>query len=158
MGSPGEGVDTMREVCVILASLFLLGVPAAGLAQVASGGVNAPEHQGKPYLIVVSFDGLRPDYLGRVEPPNFDRVAAACAVDARLIPVFYPSTIPSQYSFATRMYADRHGLVDNRFYDPVLEAMYAPGERSAVEDGRWYGGEPIWVTAVRQGMVAASYS
>src|SRR5690625_793301 len=157
MGSPGEGVDTMREVCVILASLFLLGVPAAGLAQVASGGVNAPEHQGKPYLIVVSFDGLRPDYLGRVETPDFGRVAAAGAVAEGLVPVFPPKPFPNHYSIATGMYADRHGLVDNRFYDPVFEAMYAPGERSAVEDGRWYGGEPIWVTAERQGMVAAAY-
>lgn len=147
----------MRQVYVTLVFLFLLSVPATGLAQVISGGVNAPEHQGKPYLIVVSFDGLRPDYLDRVETPNFDRVAAAGAVAEGLVPVFPPKTFPNHYSIATGMYADRHGLVDNRFYDPVFEATYALADRSTVEDGRWYDGEPIWVTAERQGMVSAAY-
>jgi predicted AlkP superfamily pyrophosphatase or phosphodiesterase len=55
------------------------------------------------------------------------------------------------------MYAENHGLVGNRFWAPDLGASYALSDRSAVEDGRFYRGEPIWVTAERQGMVAASF-
>ncbi|HUF75697.1 MAG TPA: ectonucleotide pyrophosphatase/phosphodiesterase, partial [Longimicrobiales bacterium] len=50
-----------------------------------------------------------------------------------------------------------HRLVGNRFWAPDLGAAYSLSDRAAVEDGRFYGGEPIWVTAERQGMVAASF-
>src|SRR5688500_5613521 len=49
--------------------------PAAGVqALTASGGINRPEQRGKPYVILVSFDGFRPDYLDRFDLPNFNRV------------------------------------------------------------------------------------
>lgn len=147
----------MRNVLKTFALLFLVFAPGTAWAQVSSGGVNSPAHAGKPYLIVVSFDGLRPDYLDRVETPNFDRVMAAGARAEGLIPVFPTKTFPNHYSIATGMYAERHGIVDNRFHDPAFGASFELGDRSAVEDGRWYDGEPIWVTAERQGMVAAAY-
>jgi predicted AlkP superfamily pyrophosphatase or phosphodiesterase len=55
------------------------------------------------------------------------------------------------------MYVENHRLVGNRFWAPELGAAYALSDRTTVEDGRFYGGEPIWVTAERQGMVAASF-
>ena len=44
----------------------------------------------------------------------------------------------------------------NRFYDPARGEEYNYRDRASVEDGTWYGGEPIWVTAETQGMVAAA--
>src|SRR5262249_32090784 len=29
--------------------------------------------------------------------------------------------------------------------------------KAAVQDGKWYGGEPLWVVAAKSGMVSASY-
>ena len=55
------------------------------------------------------------------------------------------------------MYPDAHGLVGNSFYDPARGESYSLSDRTTVEDGSWYGGEPIWVTAETQGMVAASF-
>jgi hypothetical protein len=54
------------------------------------------------------------------------------------------------------MYAGRHGIIGNEFYEPAWRATYRLGDRKSVEDGRWQGGEPIWVTAERQGMVSAA--
>ena len=46
----------------------------------ASNGINRPEQRDKPYLILVSFDGFRPDYLDRFALPNFQRVSCSgCA-------------------------------------------------------------------------------
>ena len=55
------------------------------------------------------------------------------------------------------MYADHHGLIANTFYDVEFDATYRIRDRSAVEDARWYGGEPIWCTAEKQGVKTASY-
>ena len=123
----------------------------------SGAGRNAARHLDAPYVILVSFDGLRWDYLDRIPTPNFDRVAATGTRADRLIPVFPTKTFPTHYSIATGMYAETHGLVGNAFWAPDKGARYSLGNRSVVEDGSWYRGEPIWVTAERQGMVSASF-
>jgi predicted AlkP superfamily pyrophosphatase or phosphodiesterase len=126
-------------------------------APVGSGGVNQAEHLDKPYVVVVSFDGFRANYLDRIEAPNFRRVIEAGVRAEGLVPVFPSKTFPNHYSIATGMYAENHGLIDNSFYDPVFDATYRLGDTLTVRDARWYGGEPIWVTAERQGMVAGAF-
>jgi predicted AlkP superfamily pyrophosphatase or phosphodiesterase len=70
--------------------------------------------------------------------------------------VFPTKTYPNHYSIATGLYAGGHGIVANDFHDAAFNATYRLSDRSTVEDGRWYDGEPIWVTAERQGMVTAA--
>lgn len=127
------------------------------ISRSGSGGVNRAEHLDKPYVIVVSFDGFRHDYLDRIEAPNFRRVIERGVRAGGLIPVFPTKTFPNHYSIATGMYAQNHGLMDNNFYDPVFDATYRLGDTLTVRDARWYGGEPIWVTAERQGMVSGAF-
>jgi predicted AlkP superfamily pyrophosphatase or phosphodiesterase len=134
--------------------------PAAPAAQTLSGGsrgINAPEHRDKPHVILVSFDGFRWDYLDRFSPPNFRRVMERGLRAEALIPVFPSKTFPNHYSIVTGLYAENHGIVANRFYDPSRAETYAMGNPETVADGTWYRGEPIWVTAERQGMVAACF-
>jgi predicted AlkP superfamily pyrophosphatase or phosphodiesterase len=122
-----------------------------------SGGINQPEHLDAPYVVMISLDGFRYDYMDLFETPNLHRIAAKGVRSRGLKPVYPVKTFPNHYSIATGMYADTHGLVGNRFYEPEFDAYYAIRDRAEVENGRWYGGEPIWVTAETQGMVAASY-
>ena len=121
-----------------------------------TGGVNAPETIDKPYVVLVSFDGFRHDYRSRYDTPNFDRVADTGAWAEALIPVYPSLTFPSHYSIATGLYPEHHGIVGNRFFDPVRGEAYHYRNTATVQDGTWYGGEPIWVTAETQGMVAAA--
>lgn len=106
---------------------------------------------------MVSFDGFRADYLDHYPAPNFERVARNGVRAKGLIPVFPSKTFPNHYSIVTGQYAESHGIVANRFFDPVRNESYALGDPKTVLDGSWYRGEPIWVTAERQGMVSASY-
>ena len=92
----------------------------------------------------MSFDGFRADYLRRYATPNFDRVAAAGLKANGFVPPFPSKTFPSHYSIATGLWVERHGLVGNRFEDPVRGERYDMSDRAAVTDGSWYGGEPIW--------------
>jgi predicted AlkP superfamily pyrophosphatase or phosphodiesterase len=108
-------------------------------------------------VVLVSFDGFRHDFRELHSTPNLDRIAASGVVAESLIPTFPTKTFPAHYSMATGLYPERHGLVGNRFYDPARGESYDLADRETVEDGSWYGGEPIWALAERQGMVAAAY-
>ncbi len=113
--------------------------------------------QQQPYLIVVSMDGFRWDYTDSVPTPNFDRLAQK-GVHATSMQVSFPSkTFPNHYTLATGLTPDHHGIVNNNFYAPDLDEHYSLGKRSAVEDGRFYGGEPIWNTAKKNGIKTASF-
>ena len=117
---------------------------------------NAEAHNTAPYVVLVSFDAFRWDYQDQYATPNFDRVTAAGVRAERMTPVFPTKTFPSHYAIATGMYAEKHGLVGNTFWAQDKQAWYTIGNRAAVEDGGFYRGEPIWVTAEQQGMIAAS--
>lgn len=106
---------------------------------------------------MVSFDGFRADYLDKYPAPNFQRVVRNGVRSKGLIPVFPSKTFPNHYSIVTGQYPESHGIVSNRFFDPARRQTYALGDRKSVLDGSWYRGEPIWITAEKQGMVAASY-
>ena len=148
-----------RAWCVALAAVAaLLVAEADARAQVAgSGGGNRPEDGDRPYIGLLSFDGMRADYLDRAPTPNFDRLIARGVRADWLNPVFPSKTFPNHYSMATGMYVDNHGLIDNSFYDREWDAWYRINDRAAVEDGRWYGGEPFWVTAEKAGIVTAAF-
>lgn len=139
----------------VLASLMTVLAVGCGAPLPSPGPAHGVDE--RPYVIVVSVDGMHPEFLERVPTPNFDRLAASGVAAEALIPVYPSKTFPNHYTIATGLYADRHGLVDNSFYDPELDAMYRLRDREAVRDGRFYGGEPIWVTAERQGVTTASY-
>ncbi len=63
-----------------------------------SGGVNDPAVRDRPYVVLVSFDGFRPDYLDRFHTPGFARLAARGARAEGLVTVFPSVTFPGHYS------------------------------------------------------------
>ena len=122
-----------------------------------SGGVNHVDQRDKPHVILVSFDGFKPEYLDRFELPGFRRVIERGVRAQAMIPVFPSLTFPNHYSLVTGLYPEHHGLVENTFHDPERNRRYSIRDQEAVTDGTWYRGEPIWVTAETQGMVAACF-
>lgn len=120
-------------------------------------GCSDPKPVDKPYVVMLSLDGFRWDYAEDVLTPNLDRIAKI-GVKAESIKSSFPTkTFPNHYSIATGLYPDHHGIVQNSFHDPESDRYYALFDRTAVEDGTFYGGEPIWVTAEKQGIVSGSY-
>lgn len=117
----------------------------------------ALQAQEKPYVLLISFDGFRADYLDWYDTPNFDRLAEDGVKADGLKPVFVSKTFPNHYSIATGMYIENHGLIANHFYDERLDIHFSLRDRNTVQDERFYGGEPIWVTAENQGVKTASY-
>jgi predicted AlkP superfamily pyrophosphatase or phosphodiesterase len=107
-------------------------------------------------LILISIDGLHPDYVSKTETPTIDMLIEKGALADHLITVFPSKTFPSHYSIATGLYAENSGIVSNSMYDSIIGKRYTMQDRSAVTDQRWYQGEPIWVTAEKQNVRAGT--
>ena len=134
--------------------LLLLGLISGAL--LAAGCRSLPPAQAtQPTLILLSVDGFRWDFRERGDTPTLDRLVDSGVSARKLIPVFPSKTFPNHYSMTTGLYTEHHGLVSNNIYDPEFDAIYGLGKRDEVANGRWYGGEPIWVTAQRQGLLTA---
>ena len=140
----------MRQLTRCAAGLAgLLVLACAGAAPQRAATVPAASGD---YVVLVSFDGFRHDYLDRGLTPTLDSLARSGIRARGLIPVQPSKTFPSHYSIVTGLHAGEHGIVANTFYDPEQQTWYSPADRAAVEDGSWYRGEPIWVTAQRHGL------
>ena len=111
-----------------------------------------------PPLILISLDGFRADYCEKfpAETPHLRELMCEGVSARALLPVFPSNTFPNHYSIATGLYPSHHGIVDNHFFDPALGEFFHYNQAAAVRAGRWWGGEPIWITAVKQGRVSAS--
>ncbi len=110
-----------------------------------------------PYVVMLSLDGFRWDYADMAPTPNLDKIAKIGIKAESLQPSFPSKTFPNHYTIATGLYPDHHGIVLNTFYDPETDRYYAIRDRKAVEDGTFYGGEPIWNTAEKQGVKAGTF-
>lgn len=125
--------------------------------QSGSGGRNARDQQAKPYVILISIDGFRWDYQDLAATPGLDRIAESGVKADALIPVFPTLTFPNHYSIATGLYPVNHGLRGNTFASADRQRWYSLRDRTAVQDGSWYRGDPIWALAERHGMVSAAF-
>ena len=108
-------------------------------------------------VLLVSLDGFHPRYLGRGFTPTLDALAAG-GVRAQWMTPSYPSlTFPNHYTLVTGLRPDRHGIVHNTMWDEALGG-FKLSDRDAVGERRWWGGEPLWVTAERAGLPTATLS
>lgn len=110
----------------------------------------------RPIVILISIDGWRWDYLERFTPPTLSTLAAQGVRADGLVPVFPSKTFPSHYTIVTGLYPDRHGIISNNMVDPTLPGRFTLSNREVQQDTRWWGGEPLWITAERQGQIAAT--
>jgi predicted AlkP superfamily pyrophosphatase or phosphodiesterase len=135
---------TLRRLAVVLALAFLCSAPAA---QQPAG---AP-----PILVLVSFDGWRWDYIDRQPAPNLKALAARGVRAEKMIPSFPVLTFPNHYTLVTGLYPEHHGVVANTMRDASMPERFTQSSETA-KDARWWGGEPLWVGAIRQGRRAAT--
>ena len=135
----------------LLACLLVLGSLAgvAGRPQQRADGLERT-------VILISFDGWRWDYHTRIPTPNLQRLMSRGVRAEALIPAFPSETFPNHYTIVTGLYPGHHGIVSNNMRDPTTGRRFTLGARREIEDPMWWGGEPIWVTAERQGLAAAT--
>ena len=113
--------------------------------------LSACKGQPANYTVIISLDGSRWDYADYYDMPFFDSLATV-GVKARMEPSFPSSTFPNHYTMATGLVPDHHGLVNNSFWDPESGKDYSISGKDTRYDPHFYGGEPIWITAQKQGV------
>jgi predicted AlkP superfamily pyrophosphatase or phosphodiesterase len=137
---------------------YYLPVALIALLLVTLPGFRRDNHKPfRNYVVMVSLDGFRWDYNKIYSTPNLNKLASDGVKAERMIPSFPTKTFPNHYTIATGLYPDHHGLIDNSFMSTDLGLFYRMGDRAAVENPAFYGGEPIWVTAEKQGVRSASF-
>ena len=111
----------------------------------------------KPYLILISLDGFRWDYVEKYNPPSLSAFIKNGVKSQSLIPSFPTKTFPNHYTIATGLYPDKHGIIGNIFYDYKKDTLFNKRNPKMAEDGSFYGGSPIWVEANKADIITASY-
>ncbi len=132
--------------------LFFL-LLAAGLSAFAQ---QKPIKDLQPTVILISIDGFRYDYMKKYAPPNLNHLARNGVRARWMIPSFPSKTFPNHYAIATGLYPQNNGIVENNIYDKERDVVFSMGNREEVSNGRWWLGEPIWVTAEKQGQKAGA--
>jgi len=108
-------------------------------------------------VILISIDGFRWDYLQQYDAPTLRQLAQNGVQAERLISGFPTKTFPNHYSLVTGLYPAHHGIVGNWFYDAKLNETFGMSKRDCNTEARWWGGEPVWITAEKQGVRSACY-
>lgn len=133
-----------QETALLMKKIFALICCFMLVSQYILGGE-------KHYTVIVSLDGFRWDYPKMYDTPFLDQMERE-GVKAMMQPSFPSKTFPNHYTLATGLVPDHHGIVANSFWDPVKKVRYSMGNPETRNDPYFYGGEPIWITAQKQGV------
>lgn len=149
---------------VLLTSVFIIGMILLNscnkkIVSPANSNANTDSKtaQKKPYLILISLDGFRWDYVEKYQPPNLSAFIKKGVKAESLIPSFPTKTFPNHYTIATGLYPEKHGIIGNIFYDYKKDTLFNKRSPGMAKDGSFYGGSPIWVEANKANIVTASY-
>jgi predicted AlkP superfamily pyrophosphatase or phosphodiesterase len=140
----------MLRLLPLLAGLVLF-VAGCGTTPRTAAAARAP-------LLLISLDGFRWDYLALHpdETPRLRELARTGASAKSLLPAFPSNTFGNHYTIVTGLYPAHHGIINNRFFDPALGRPFQYNVPLIARQSAWWGGEPIWNTAVRAGRVSAT--
>ena len=139
----------MKPITAVLACLLLLTACSHDDVRARRAASYVP-------LILISFDGYRPDYIDRGLSPNLTALAADGVRAKAMRPAFPTLTFPNHYTIVTGLYPDHHGIVNNRMIDPVSGKSFVYSDAKSIADPAWWGSDPLWVSVERQGGHAAT--
>lgn len=94
----------------------------------ASGAQGLPPHASTQRVVLIVWDGMRPDLVSEELTPNLHAFAARSAVYRRATGVFPSVTRPTTSSVSTGAYPAGHGVIANMFVGP-------PGDRAPIDTG-----------------------
>ncbi|XP_071965564.1 ectonucleotide pyrophosphatase/phosphodiesterase family member 7-like [Antedon mediterranea] len=110
----------------------------------------------KDKILLVLSDGMRWDLFGN-DLPTFKYIEEMGVKAEYLIPVFPTMSLPNMYTIATGLYAESHGAIHNLAFDAETGNRTLTYSASLTVQ-KWFdtGAEPIWVTAIQQGLTAGT--
>ncbi len=140
----------MKNITITLATLL-------SIALVSFITVSCEAEDQHDPVLLISVDGLMNQDLDRNDTPNFDRIIGDGVQAEYLEPVFPTLTFPTHHSMSTGLFVENHGIIGNSFYALDHEERFSYGPPEGQNDERWWGGEPIWITAENQGLTSTTF-
>ncbi|GFR18378.1 hypothetical protein TNCT_537641 [Trichonephila clavata] len=119
--------------------------------------VSAAKHH---KLIVFLIDGFRWNYFDNpsLKLKGFPTMMRHGVKAEYLKPVFPSLSYPNINSFATGLYPENHGFVDNMLWDKKTNTFFEMVPAPNSTDHRWWqAAEPIWITAEKNKLRSALY-
>lgn len=107
-----------------------------------------------PTTVLISLDGFRADFLKRGITPRLNAFIKEGISPVYMMPSFPSVTFPNHYTLVTGLYPESHGVVGNTFWDEELKEEFFYTNPIAMQP-KWWGGEPLWVTAEANGIRTA---
>lgn len=107
------------------------------------------------FTVVVSMDAFRWDYPEMFDTPNLDRIESD-GLRTVMTPSYPASTFPNHYAITTGLVPDHNGIVNGQFWNPDTQEMFSMVDSTTRYNPEYFLGEPIWVTAQKQGVKTAS--
>ena len=103
-------------------------------------------------LLVISLDGFAHSYLDNLRAGALKalRDEGARAVNG-MKSTFSPLTFPNHWTMATGLVQESHGVISNSFYDRKRGVAFSKDTK----DANFYGGEAIWTTAKKAGLMVS---
>lgn len=147
----------MKTFYGVFFALLAFTVSGHSSYNVSNNNENSAKAAQSPYILLVSIDGFRWDYIEKYRPKFLSRWVKHTARLESLRPVFPTKTFPNHLSIITGSYPQRHGILANQFYAPDLKQHYSLSKSAAVLNPDFYLVKPLWVIAEEQGMRTASY-
>ncbi|XP_030074355.1 autotaxin isoform X13 [Microcaecilia unicolor] len=112
----------------------------------------------RPPLVIFSVDGFRASYMNKGSDvmPNIEKLRSCGTHSPYMRPVYPSKTFPNLYTLSTGLYPESHGIIGNLMHDPVFDANFSLRGKEKLQH-RWWGGQPIWITAAKQGVKAGTF-
>lgn len=112
-------------------------------------------HEFHPTTLAISLDGFHPHYVSPELTPNLHMLMTQNSGSPYMIPSFPSSTFPNHWTMVTGLYPSNHGIIGNTFWDEKLNKQFFNTKPGQSLDRVWWGGQPIWQTASKQGLKTA---
>ncbi|CAK9304605.1 unnamed protein product [Gordionus sp. m RMFG-2023] len=105
----------------------------------------------KAPLILINLDGFHPIYLKKAAAKDLAYIGSKGVMSEYMRPVYPTKTFPNLYTIVTGLYPESHGIVENHFKDPSSGTEFYHSKNETHNRIKW-GGEPIWITAKKNGI------
>lgn len=80
-----------------------------------------------PLVVIMSFDGFRYDYLNRNLTETIIHFRNGGSFPPYMTSIFPTKTFPNHFSIGTGLYAEIHGVLDNKVFDKTLNKTLGYG-------------------------------
>src|ERR1700742_2136749 len=149
---------SFRRAALLFVATILCGAGVIGTGQLALGQDRAVggERRGAPLLVVISVDGLRPDYVTQADAhgakiPNLRRFLKEGTYAEGVQGVVPTVTYPSHTTLMTGVWPAKHGIYANTTFDPLQKNF---------QGWYWYAEDirvpTLWEAAAKAGRTTAS--